>query len=146
MSSAVKGRWWLRWWHRPSRAAVTPAAAAPEPPPADAVTAPSDGAPPAETDAGVPAAGPPPAAECPLNEAPSGGEGTLVPGEAPPAEAAGEGGREKEDEVDDLLDLFTEDDQVNEELRRLAMSLGEVDINWLATECRQVAVMVKRRR
>lgn len=68
----------------------------------------------------------------------------------PPSEGASpntpEGGKKGAPPGDDLMALFTEEKAINEDLRRLAESLKEVNIDDLVRECRQVAARVKRSR
>ncbi|MBI4294790.1 MAG: hypothetical protein HY669_01320 [Chloroflexi bacterium] len=51
----------------------------------------------------------------------------------------------KDSDLDELVDLFSEEGTANEELRRLAMNLAEVDISGLAKECLKVAAQLKQR-
>lgn len=88
----------------------------------------------------------------PLPPAEAGQTPLAVPPGAPPpgpeaqAAAAPETAATKDPAADDLMSLFAEEDSVNEDLRRLATGLEEVDIQELGKECRQVAVQLRRRR
>jgi len=108
----------LKPWVKPgAQAPVAPTAVA------TAVAAPSVAAPkePAPAAAASPAGAPPAPAAAPTA--------------APPADSSGL--------KDDLKSLFTEDDVGNEELRKLAEGLKELDINELARECRELAALLK---
>jgi hypothetical protein len=74
-----------------------------------------------------------------------------APAEAAPAEAAPPPAEAKKsgdslDMGDDLFDLFTDDDEIDEALALLAASLDDVDINDLLEQVRDIQNIMDERR
>lgn len=90
---------------------------------------------------------PSPAIEIGTGPAPGAKTSVVDPAATPAPEGAApqEASKGKDPETDDLMSLFTEDQGVNQELQRLVNGLDDVDIEALATQCRDIAARLKSR-
>ncbi len=82
--------------------------------------------------------------------APAAGQGISVkePDAAVPPVSEGAAPKDakagKDPDTDDLMSLFTEDQAVNDDLRRLLNGLEDVDVEEMSRQCRDIAARLKR--